>query len=121
MRLIQFEIPESGRRVGKLVENEVYDLTSVRPAWLRVIDIFLTSQESGRTVSKALDDQSCDRFGYSELLDAEPQGGHPWVCSPVDHADEHRVLVSGTGLTHTGGMKSRVPIGACGFESRLGY
>ncbi len=111
MRLIQFEIPESGRRVGMLVENEVYDLTSVVPTWFRVIDVFHAAIEFGRTfsetVSDALEERSFDRLGYSELLDAEPRGSHPWICAPVDHADEHRVLISGTGLTHTGGMESR--------------
>ena len=27
--------------------------------------------------------------------------------APIDHADPHRLLISGTGLTHTGSMQSR--------------
>ena len=44
---------------------------------------------------------------YERLLAANPCGDEPWICPPVDHADERRILISGTGLTHTGGMQSR--------------
>ena len=111
MRVVQFETPEHGRRVGMVIGNEVCDLTSAVPAWSRVIDVFHAARQSSRnfseTVTDALEAERLERLHYSELLVAEPHGGQPWLCAPVDHADEHRVLISGTGLTHTGGMKSR--------------
>ena len=111
MRVVQFETPEHGRRVGMVIGNEVCDLTSAVPAWSRVIDVFHAARQSSRnfseTVTDALEAERLERLDYSELLVAEPHGGQPWLCAPVDHADGHRVLISGTGLTHTGGMKSR--------------
>ncbi len=46
-------------------------------------------------------------LAYESLLAAEPDGTNPWLLPPVDHTDPSRVLVSGTGLTHLGSVKSR--------------
>ena len=40
-------------------------------------------------------------------MDAEVGGTFPYLVAPFDHPDDHRVIVSGTGLTHTGSMQSR--------------
>ena len=48
-----------------------------------------------------------ETLAYDSLLAAEPGGTQPWLLPPVDHVDRSRVLVSGTGLTHLGSVKSR--------------
>jgi hypothetical protein len=47
------------------------------------------------------------RLDYAGLLAAVVRGDSAYLIAPFDHPDTHRVIVSGTGLTHTGSMKSR--------------
>lgn len=111
MRLIQFSIREADRRVGLVEGNSVRDLTSVNPAWQRVIDVAVSALSNRTTLEEAILDaidlRSCETYSWPSLISASGEKGHVRLCPPVDHQDEHRVLISGTGLTHTGGMKSR--------------
>ena len=111
MRLIQFQIPETGRRVGVVDGDLVRDVTSVRPEWRRIADIAQSAIQSGTqltaTVESAMASETGDELSYASLLQGTPDSDRPWVCAPVDHEDRRRVLITGTGLTHTGGMKSR--------------
>lgn len=111
MDILQFEIPGKGRRLGYVEGNTVVDVTAAHPelthlfiaaeAALRAkvrLDTFLKSLAGG---------QSAARLEYQALLQASPGGGDPFLRPPLDHPDPHRVLVTGTGLTHTGSMQSR--------------
>ncbi len=111
MRIVQFEVPGSGRRVGVIDNDLVRDVTAVQPNWMRTYDLFLAAREADRSMQSLLDDvlNSADvpTISYRDLQTATPGGDRAFLCPPLDHADPHRVLISGTGLTHTGGMKSR--------------
>ena len=122
MRVVQFVIPAlvqsgvrfSGRRVGYVDGDVVVDVTSVAESLKSVFDVFEASQESGKSFDETLlaagssgSGGSVSRLDYAELLGAEVGGSSPYLIVPFDHPDDHRLLVSGTGLTHTGSAKSR--------------
>ena len=118
MRVVQFVIPSvaqsGGRRVGYVDGAEVVDVTSVAGSLTSVFAVFEASQASGKSFDETLGgpvatDSSSDvsRLSYADLLAAEVGGDSPYLIAPFDHPDDHRLLVSGTGLTHTGSAKSR--------------
>jgi hypothetical protein len=111
MRIVQFEIPGQGRRTGMVDGDKVCDLTSVRPAWLRTIDVFNEAENSNRQFGELLADAArqpgVPRLDYESLLRNEPGRDVPFLHPAVDAADLHRVIITGTGLTHLGSMQSR--------------
>lgn len=111
MNVVQFEIPGEGRRVGVVNSGLVTDVTSGKPELQCVVDVFSAAQKAGRCFGEFLGDlaakESLPTFSLEELLVARLGGSEPFLHPPLNHPDPHRVLVSGTGLTHTGGMKSR--------------
>jgi len=111
MRVVQWEIPGVGRRVGVVEGKEVCDVTSVDESLDRVIAVFDAACRDGvsfeERLQRTLDGGEASRADYEELLAGRPGGTAPFLHPPLDHPDPHYVLVSGTGLTHTGGMKSR--------------
>ena len=111
MRVVQWEIPGVGRRVGVVQGHEVCDVTSVDESLDRVIAVFEAACRDGvsfeERLQRALDGGEASRIDYGELLSGRPGGTAPFLHPPLDHPDPHYLLVSGTGLTHTGGMKSR--------------
>ena len=111
MRVIQFEIPNQGRRLGVVEGQSVYDATSVKAEWIRVIDVFRSAEASGARLEDLLADvvQSAGiaTHDYDALLGARVGGDVPFLHPPVDAEDPHQVLITGTGLTHLGSMKSR--------------
>ncbi len=113
MRIVQFEVPGSGRRVGIVDERgeRVSDLTAGTPDLRRVHDVFLAARQRNMTFQKFLTELSSQvelpGFSYTDLLAGKSLTDQPHLCPPLDHADPHRVILSGTGLTHTGSMQSR--------------
>jgi hypothetical protein len=111
MRVIQFEIPRRGRRVGVVVGDEVRDLTAARPEWQRWTDVFEAAQRENAKWVDLLAETSRAAgpatMPYGALLEASPASGIPFLLPPLDALDPHRVLISGTGLTHLGSMQSR--------------
>ena len=111
MRVIQFEIPGTGRRVGVVDGDRVLDVTSARPEWERITDVFeaieATSDSLDSGLASIVESGSCDVLEYADLLSRNPADSGPFLHPPVDSADPHRVLISGTGLTHLGSMQSR--------------
>ncbi len=110
MRVVQFVIPSVGRRVGFVDGEDVVDVTSAVGSLTSVFDVFEASQDSGKSFEETLGAAgkgSADRINYAGLLAAKVGGDSTYLIAPFDHPDSHRVLVSGTGLTHTGSMKSR--------------
>lgn len=120
MRIVQFEIPGRGRRVGVVTGEQVRDLTAVKPEWQRVVDVFETARGLDQTLAEALEPlvapAGASTFEFQDLLDACPGEDRPFLRAPLDHADPHRVLISGTGLTHTGSMQSRDQMHAAADE-----
>ncbi len=111
MRIVQFEVPGQGRRVGIVEGQDVCDLTSVRPDWLRTVDIFNEAERTGQTfadlLTAASQESAAARLNYVSLLASEPHGNRPMLHPALDAADLHRVTITGTGLTHLGSMQSR--------------
>lgn len=111
MNVVQFEIPGEGRRVGVVDSGRVVDVTSGDSTLRFVVDVFAAAQKAGRSFAEYLEEAAAQdalpTFSLEVLLAARPGGSVPFLHPPLDHADPHCVLVSGTGLTHTGGMKSR--------------
>jgi hypothetical protein len=111
MNVVQFEIPGEGRRVGVVDSGRVVDVTSGDSELRFVVDVFAVAQRAGRSFTEFLGEaaaiDSLPTLSLEGLLAAQPGGSEPFLHPPLDHGDPHRVLVTGTGLTHTGGMKSR--------------
>ncbi len=110
MRLIQFYIPESGRRVGLVDGDNVFDLTDHNPEWDYVYSIFLDARRAGKTIEQHISDsdfsgESCCQ--YSDLLCRRPGDKNGWLLPPVDHPDPAHCIVAGTGLTHLGSTSQR--------------
>jgi hypothetical protein len=111
MNVVQFEVPGAGRRIGVVDSGRIVDVTSGFPELRFVVDAFVVAQSAKRSFADLLGEASAidslSSFSLEELLAARPGGREPFLRPPLDHPDPRRVLVSGTGLTHTGGMKSR--------------
>ena len=111
MRIIQFEIPGQGRRVGVIQQDHVLDVTSARPSWKRVIDIFRDAVQAGRNLDEQLGEVlghvTESTLDYADLLSATPIPDQPFLHPPLDDSEPRRVLITGTGLTHLGSMQSR--------------
>ena len=73
MRVVQFVIPSSGRRVGFVDGEEVVDVTSSDRSLSSVFDVFEVSQATGKAFDETLADKDltsrADRLNYSDLLD----------------------------------------------------
>ena len=111
MRIVQFQIPQRGQRVGIVDGDIVQDVTACRPKLKRVYDVFFAARRSGQRLAEFVDawrqNVAPSTLSYSELQAAKPDGDHPFLCPPLTHEDPCRILITGTGLTHTGGMQSR--------------
>lgn len=108
--VVQFESPQSGRRVGVVQGGDVVDVTSVEPLLVRVIDAVRLAGEAGLSLADYLRDlaaHSSERLSYHMLQACRSLAEGPVLRAPVDHADPYRVLIAGTGLTHLGSMQSR--------------
>ncbi len=112
MRVIQFEYPGLGRRVGVVDGENVIDVTSSEPELTTVYRVFEYAQQDGLTFETALEtlagSRLATRLPYFLFLEGPfDTSTTPYFLPPIDHDDPHHVLISGTGLTHTGSMESR--------------
>jgi hypothetical protein len=109
LRIVQFVSQDGSRRVGVVDGDSVADVTSSNPKITSVYDAAQLAFESKRSLEDVLSQATngARRISYASLLAAPVGGSTSYLISPVAHADPHRVLVSGTGLTHTGSMQSR--------------
>ncbi|GIS58886.1 MAG: hypothetical protein CM1200mP2_11110 [Planctomycetaceae bacterium] len=111
MRVVQWEMPGEGRRVGVVDGDALLDVTAGDASLDRVSAVFDSACRDGvsfeERLSRVVANEDLPRVNYSELLAASPGGESPFLHPPLDHPDPHYLLVSGTGLTHTGGMESR--------------
>lgn len=110
MRLIQFQLPAKGRRIGCIDGEHVIDLTSVNAEWRQIYNLFLEARRSGKTIDAyltATPTETADRVLYNQLLTGRPGDASGWILPPLDHPDPAHCTVSGTGLTHLGSMEAR--------------
>ena len=110
MRLIQFQLPKKGRRIGYIDGEHVVDLTSINAGWTRIYSLFLEARRSGKTIGvylAATSTENADRVLYNQLLTGRQGDASGWILPPLDHPDPAHCTVSGTGLTHLGSMEAR--------------
>ena len=110
MRLIQFHLPEKGRRIGYIDGQHVVDLTSVNVAWTQIYHLFFEARRSHKTINAYLADFSTDnarRVSYDQLMSARPGDASGSILPPLDHPNPAHCTISGTGLTHLGSMEAR--------------
>ena len=111
MQLIQFVDAAQSRRLGRLRDDLVLDVTSVEAKLTSVYDAFRAAEDRGvslgEIIETAVDSAAVQSRPFRELWEADPAGGQAHLLPPVDHPDPYRMLVTGTGLTHTGSMQSR--------------
>ncbi|MCE9527713.1 MAG: sugar transporter [Planctomycetales bacterium] len=118
MQILQFETKADGRRLGVVIEDHVHDVTAVRPELKRVFDAFLECRRDNTRLSEFLHPLAlrpeATRHSLGEVLENTRLEDGPVLRPPVDFDDIGRVLISGTGLSHLGGMKSRDEMHAAG-------
>ena len=111
MRVVQFMLPGQGRRVGVIEEESVVDLTTGDCRLTSVYAAFQTAFAKQISFTRFLKEAASapgnTRYSYSDLLEGTPGEDSAYLLPPVDHPDPHCLLVTGTGLTHTGSMQSR--------------
>ena len=109
MRLVQFTDEQGQRRVGAIRGELVIDLTAIA-GWQTTLDLARQALQTGQRlrelVSSAVDAAGDDGILYDTLWQAGADAVSRFLL-PVDHPDPHHLVVTGTGLTHTGSMQSR--------------
>jgi hypothetical protein len=121
LEFVQFEIPGPSRRVGVIEGDVVRDLTARDPEFSYLYDVvqaaFGARLPLTDFVRSLLAEDSIPTLSRQLLFHGSPGGNEPFVHPPLDHPDLHRVLITGTGLTHTGSMESRDQMHAAQRES----
>jgi hypothetical protein len=110
LRLVQFQFPQKGRRVGLVDGKSVADLTSAYPKIVTVHDLFFRASSEAVSLTSFLESLPLGKLeplAYHPLLNAQPGGRDPWLLPPLDHLDPAHCLISGTGLTHLGSAAQR--------------
>lgn len=112
MRIVQVQTVDRGRRLGVINGDKVLDVTEIAglPTLRSVYEAFQLAEQRGSTLNEILTARVKDssrRFDYKDVLAAEPGGKWPYLLAPFDHPDPYHILITGTGLTHLGSMKSR--------------
>lgn len=104
MRIIQFHTPSLGPCVGVVHGDRVVNITSGDPNLVSVVAAFHRARSAGGRLDEfleALAPACANAQSYASLL----ASGH--VRAPVCEQGGSRILVSGTGLTHTGSVRQR--------------
>jgi hypothetical protein len=100
MHLVQME-GAAGRRVAIVREPQLVLLREVET----VLVLVQRSLAEGRALSEMAEQYAGEELSYDEVW----EGRSPWnLLAPVDWpGNPHRILVSGTGLTHLGSARER--------------
>lgn len=112
MRIVQLQTPDRGRRLGVINGDKILDVTEIecQPELHSVYEAFQVAEQRGLSLDQLLSARAKDstrRFDYKVVLATPPHGERPFLLPPLDHPDPYRTQITGTGLTHLGGMKSR--------------
>jgi hypothetical protein len=106
MRIIHFTDPRIGRCLGVVQDQGVINVTQRAPSLTSVHAAFAAARKSGRKLADWLREvigrgSPTALLSYAELL----ASGR--VAPPLTEEPGTRLLVSGTGLTHTGSVQQR--------------
>jgi hypothetical protein len=110
IRVVQFISSSGERRVGAIRDGQVIDLTTGH-GWQSTRELFQAAIDGQKPlaslVRESCSDPGCESISYDTLWNGSPSGGTGHLLPPLDHPELHRIYMTGTGLTHTGSMKSR--------------
>ena len=111
MKLVQLSNIDNSRIVGLVLENKVFNITKVNNEFettYKLINYSITNNQNlDELLNKLLDKANPIDFSYDEILNSNNKNELPKILVPIDHPDPYRLFISGTGLTHTGSVKSR--------------
>jgi hypothetical protein len=100
MRLVQFELPDGSRRVGRVSADG--DHLNLLVDTETVLELATAAIAEGRAIASLVEERTGgEKVDYDRLL----REGR--VLAPVDHPEPARFLITGTGLTHTGSAAAR--------------
>ena len=109
-RVVQFISSSGERRVGAVRDDQVLDLTTAH-GWQTTRQIFQAAIDRQTSlaslVAEAASDPACGTIPYDLLWNGTAASGDGHLLAPLDHPEQHRIYMTGTGLTHTGSMQSR--------------
>jgi hypothetical protein len=124
LEFVQFEIPGPSRRVGVIEGDIVRDLTARDPKFNYLYDVLQAAFDARRPLTEfvrsLLAEDSIPTLSRQLLFQGSPGRNEPFVHPPLDHPDQRRVLITGTGLTHLGSMESRDQMHAAQKEEHSG-
>ena len=110
MNLIQLKFPNNLTAVGVLEENKIINLTAQNKDIDTTYKLFMELIKNSITIEEFLEPKikNCPvfEFNYEELI-SDPKKFDVNILPPITHPDPYRLFISGTGLTHTGSVKSR--------------
>lgn len=110
MKLIQLSISTNKRILGLLNNNKIINITNANSSidsTYRLIEYSMRTKKNLNEIILELSKNASElSYSYDEILD-ETNKETPEILVPIDHPDPYRLFISGTGLTHTGSVKSR--------------
>lgn len=110
MHLVQLKLKNKSRVLGIIRDNRIINLTSKDKNLDSSYKVFEKVINEGIHLEEFLEELigNCEEFdfAYNDLLE-NPEKFDIKVLPPLDHPDPYRMFISGTGLTHTGSVKSR--------------
>lgn len=111
MRIVQFQIPDIGRRLGVVDGAELLDITAVEPSLATTWSAFNGARAGLVSLADFVGDivgsGKLPRLEYTPIWQARDAARETILLPPLDHLDQHRTSITGTGLTHLGSMESR--------------
>ena len=111
MKLIQLSNSEDSRIVGVLFENKIFNITEINKnlsTTYELINYSLSSDLSlENIITNLLEKAPALKYSYDEIIHSNKTDNLPKILVPIDHPDPYKLFISGTGLTHTGSVKSR--------------
>ena len=109
MRIVQFVQQYGVRAVGVVDGDEVINITATYPLYETTLVLALDAIKRQLGLEQMLNEllPQCDsRLSYDALWNGEVDSDLH-LLPPLDHRDDSRTYITGTGLTHTGSMQSR--------------
>ncbi len=105
MRLIQFFVPELGKRVGIVEGEKVVDITEIAPSTLTLIEQAIAKkrslEEEAREALEEAKSQNAQTFGFA-VFQNSPAPDKPHLLLPIDAAE-----IWGAGVTYKRSAEER--------------
>ena len=111
MKLIQLTQSNGKRIVGLLSGDKIFNLSYGENQYNSTYELISASLNNGNDLNTFINNLSKKskllNFSYQDVLNDKDDKRIPRLLVPIDHPDPYRTFISGTGLTHTGSVKSR--------------